>query len=414
MPLEAETSALIARFTSAPSALRQGNIDLFIKRLKAAGAWSKLDVLYCAIAHDAQAAQRNWIADQFNLVPVGGMTFVANSHYVSDGTTGFLNTGPTTGGTDGYVMSNAARKSKLNDTSSCIILGAGGSTTNIAFGVSAATYRVGVNPRDGSGNFLARCNDTSLTIVGAVPSREGAFNISRSSATEFKGYRNKVLIGTPAVASVNLQASNLTILRNNAAYINAPLLWFWAGGALTEAEYFAAYDATVEYQAAVAAEGSAGIGASDGAAAVSGVGSTYIFGGWSNVAGAATVEGFTEWTHEASGSVNGAAAVDGQVQALFDASGSADGSSIALSFNPVVVASHGHITGRAIVTGEGYPSFTATVATTHLFELDAVWHTLTRLEGIFDPVQGDEDGLTIELEAVFDVVDRLEGGIGVD
>lgn len=56
-----EARALMARMTTAPSASRARAIATLVRTLKAAGIWSKLDLLYILAAHDAQAARLNWV-----------------------------------------------------------------------------------------------------------------------------------------------------------------------------------------------------------------------------------------------------------------------------------------------------------------------------------------------------------------
>jgi hypothetical protein len=89
----AEAAALVARFTTQPTNARKALIDTFVGSLKTAGVWSKLDALYVTAQFDAQAAQRNWIADQYNLTPANAPTFTADRGYAGNGTSAHLTTG---------------------------------------------------------------------------------------------------------------------------------------------------------------------------------------------------------------------------------------------------------------------------------------------------------------------------------
>lgn len=63
---EAETDALIARMTTAPTTARETAINTLIKGLKDNGLWAKMDLLYVMAAHDEQAALLNWKGSSFN------------------------------------------------------------------------------------------------------------------------------------------------------------------------------------------------------------------------------------------------------------------------------------------------------------------------------------------------------------
>ena len=59
---EAESKAIFAAMTVAPSAQRKKVIDDCVKALKAAAIWTKFDVLYAFAAHNSQAGLVNWKA----------------------------------------------------------------------------------------------------------------------------------------------------------------------------------------------------------------------------------------------------------------------------------------------------------------------------------------------------------------
>ena len=91
--VQAETSALIARMSTPPSASRIAAIDLLITTLKAASIWSKLDVLQVYAAADQQAALLNWVSTSFNASVVNAPTFTADRGFNGNGTTSYVNTG---------------------------------------------------------------------------------------------------------------------------------------------------------------------------------------------------------------------------------------------------------------------------------------------------------------------------------
>lgn len=93
-----DAQALFARFTTPPTVQRKAVINDLIIALKAAGAWSKLDVLYVRAAADSQAARLNWIADQYNSTAFSSPVFTVDRGFTPDGSASYLASGfdPTT------------------------------------------------------------------------------------------------------------------------------------------------------------------------------------------------------------------------------------------------------------------------------------------------------------------------------
>lgn len=91
--LNAETDALIARMSVAPSSARKTVIDNLIGALKTAGVWAKLDVLQIYAAHDQQAALLNWIANASNATAVASPSWIADRHFAGNGTSSYIDTG---------------------------------------------------------------------------------------------------------------------------------------------------------------------------------------------------------------------------------------------------------------------------------------------------------------------------------
>jgi len=105
---EAETTALVSRFTVPPTSERKVAINDVVKSLKDAGVWSKLDAFYVYAGADSQAARQNWVANQYNAVAVNAPTFTVDRGYTPDGSTSYLDTGfnPTTAASPKFVQDN--------------------------------------------------------------------------------------------------------------------------------------------------------------------------------------------------------------------------------------------------------------------------------------------------------------------
>jgi hypothetical protein len=89
-----EADLLIDTMTVRPQGNRAFLISDTIRRLKAAGIWSKLDVFWMLAAHDAQAGRLNWKSPgTYTCSEVNSPTFTADRGFTGNGTTSYLTTG---------------------------------------------------------------------------------------------------------------------------------------------------------------------------------------------------------------------------------------------------------------------------------------------------------------------------------
>lgn len=172
---EAETTALLARFTSQPDATRQSLINACIKGLKDDGVWVDLHGLWLLAAHDAQAAQRNWKQDAYNLTVVGSPTFAANAGYSFAGSTAdALQTG--------FSYATVIGAPAVNDvcvggwvtahtTGGCVI-----GHTSLRLITSTASTQLGT-----------RCNDSTsgAPVVGSSDPRSDFTCVARNNGTDY-------------------------------------------------------------------------------------------------------------------------------------------------------------------------------------------------------------------------------------
>lgn len=187
--LRAETTALVARMTVAPSAARAAAYDRLVRALIAAGVWARLDALYILAAHDAQAARLNWRAAAYDLTAVGGMTFAPQRGYQGDGSTGYLSSGfnPTTAQAPLFAQNDAHMGlwSLTDGVAAAHDMGAGNSS--LAMLATTTTFQARGNSGAASG--------TSSTGLGHLMwSRADASNVAR--------YRDGAAHSTTAQASV--------------------------------------------------------------------------------------------------------------------------------------------------------------------------------------------------------------------
>jgi hypothetical protein len=236
-PVNSETVALIARMTVKPDAARQRIIDATVTSLKAAGLWAKLEALWVLEAHDAQAAQRNWIADAFNLTPVNSPTFTVDRGYAGNGSSSYLNTGfnPSLGsiftqnsGSFGYYLSAGTIT---------------GSNSAIGMGCSDASYATFLIPRS-TGNAPRGRINSSATLdygPGSLSTRLGFTGLTRTGSTVTNCWRNGSRSTTETTASSGRPNNNMYLLATNssgsaAGWSGNQMAWAFVGAGLTTAE----------------------------------------------------------------------------------------------------------------------------------------------------------------------------------
>lgn len=240
--VEAETAALAARFTVDPGEARLDLIDDCIRALKAAGVWAKLDALYLPAAHDAQAAQCNWIQDAFNLTPVGEVTFTVDRGYTGDGASGYLDTG------FNDLTGSALWSQDAMAAGVYVNIWAGG--LNYALGLTGgANVRLGATTS--AINTRAHSASYNPTFADALP---GHIVIVRDGPSSLRCFRNGAQVGsTTALPSSTPINSNVAAFRSMSAYSADRVACLHLGGALTPAEGADLHAAVVAYLTAIGA-----------------------------------------------------------------------------------------------------------------------------------------------------------------
>lgn len=240
---EAETTALVARFTTPPTTARKAVINTLILALKAAGVWSKLDVLYVFAAADSQAALLNWVSTSFDGTATNTPTFAANRGYTGGATNKNVGTGfnAATAPSPKFTQNSASvgGYSRTNNTSN------GYDVTN---GVGAGSTRVTF--RNASGNFLSELNDsTAQQTMGAVTDSLGPRTATRNGTAKTAYVdADPALTGT-TLASISPASANFQFLGIGAAESTRQLAAGWIGGYLTQTEVQALHAAVEGYMA---------------------------------------------------------------------------------------------------------------------------------------------------------------------
>lgn len=240
----AETEALVARFTTPPTALRKQQINTLVDSLIVAGVWAKLDAFYVMAAADNQAARQNWIQNLYNPTLVSTPTFTVDRGYQGDGVDDALATG--------FNPTTASGKFALNSSA----LGLW-SLTNVAngnmFEIGNANSRF--NSRSTNGDTLrGQLNDGTTASFGAAGNSIGHFVFSRTAAAVRTAYRNGASLGGDTTAATALFNANFALLSDgNTNFSTRQHAAAHFGSGLTGAEVLATYNALLVYMTAVGA-----------------------------------------------------------------------------------------------------------------------------------------------------------------
>lgn len=188
---DADSEALFARMTSAPDETRKGHIDTLILALKAAGVWSKMDVLYVLAAHDAQAACLDW-KGTYDATENGTPTFTADRGYTGSLSNGLTTTySPLTAGL-GYAATSAhiggfTLTHTTNNLGDIVIPGSGSAGTNQIFCDEAPRGTViaasASAPAGDSPHYVVVSRTDAVTEIGYRNAAAGATQATDASAS---------------------------------------------------------------------------------------------------------------------------------------------------------------------------------------------------------------------------------------
>lgn len=210
--VEQETVDLVDRFTGTPPSGRKAQIEKLIVALKTAGVWAKLDALYLLAAHDAQAARRNWVADQYNLTAISSPTFTADRGYAGDGSAAYLDTNfnPTTAVSPKFTQ-NSAHLSVWDRSTR-----AANNTSNeigIRDGTTSSSH---IHVNFTALGAVARLNHgTTGNLQGAVTNGSGHTLATRSASNAEDLYKNGASINTQGTASAAPANTSVLVLARN-------------------------------------------------------------------------------------------------------------------------------------------------------------------------------------------------------
>lgn len=201
---EVETDNLTSAFTVAPSRRVKTSMNRAIKRLKAAGVWSKL-IGFWRVNADLQSTCVNWRSPgKYDLTVVGAPTFTAYKGMFSGGVTQYLNTG---------IALNALAQ---NDVSCGFYSRTAGAMNNDIGATDVSGNGLTISAKGTSTNqMVGRAMSAAYTTFGpAVADWDGigVHAISRLSSTNAQPYKGPANKGTVALASTAISATTPFVL----------------------------------------------------------------------------------------------------------------------------------------------------------------------------------------------------------
>lgn len=242
---EPEALAIFAAATTPPTVPRKIVINTLVKALKDGGVWSILSLFYVPGA-DSQISSLNWInPGSYTLTAVNSPSFTADRGWLGNGSSNYLATGwdPATDGGSIY---------QRNDAHIGRFGYAGDSGLNSDAG-SETTIFASIKPANTTSSTRARVNNGTVFSAGSttVHASHGV-GVRRDSANIII-FQDGVANTPNGAASSALTTDDFAILKTANSYAARYSGIFHCGGALSDAQVLALYNACYDYLNAIGA-----------------------------------------------------------------------------------------------------------------------------------------------------------------
>ncbi|MES0207923.1 hypothetical protein NKJ93_02335 [Mesorhizobium sp. M0028] len=213
-----------------------------IKALIAAGVWTKLKADYVLAAANAQAAQRNWKQDAYNLSEVSAPTFTADRGYQGNGTSSYLTSGTALNAITGLAQDSCALGVwSLTDASNSAYIDIGTLT-------SVSAYAIGRN----AGGSLVVSSNAAGTDSTAVADSLGMYGWTRRASTDFDIIKNAT-VTNKVRASGGFSNGTFVVGTGGASFSARQIAVAFAASGLTAVEWAALRAANLAYLQGVGA-----------------------------------------------------------------------------------------------------------------------------------------------------------------
>jgi hypothetical protein len=218
-----EARDLVSRFTPLPDA-RKARIDAVFTGLKTSGILAVTDVLKINAAHDAEAAQQNWVANRYHSTWINAPQFSTDVGVTGDGATIWYdnNFNPATAEAPNFTRNSASHFIWSTTNSN----NAGGSSGDAGSLSTQISRQAAV-----SGQALGRAN-TGVGILIGPGAYPGMCGWSRTGASVWESYGQGADIGGGTDASVDPTNATMRGLSVNSALwgVNTLEAQFIGGG----------------------------------------------------------------------------------------------------------------------------------------------------------------------------------------
>jgi methionine-rich copper-binding protein CopC len=192
-----------------PGATRKGYLETLIDGLVTDGIWTKLDALWMFAQDISGNALINLKSASFNATLVNAPTFTADQGYAGNGSSSYVRSN--------FVPSTAGGNYTQNSASGGIYIRTSRATSNAYCDMGHRSgNRFTIIPRWSDGHNYSTVNagaESDLTAANA----QGFHALSRTSNTEFLGYRNGTLVDTETSGSAALSTIEIFICAGNNA-----------------------------------------------------------------------------------------------------------------------------------------------------------------------------------------------------
>lgn len=184
-PYDSTTRAFINSLTGSYSKTRLDAINTFIVNLKAAGIWTKLDLVWLLCADNETDAAVDMTGNGFSFTN-NGMSFLAAQGYQGDGASAYLLTD--------YDPSTDAINFSQNSASLGIYSRTDNTTDATDFGVRGPNYRTFIQTYDIPTRSTVTINQGGSDFLDDTPT-SGFFLLTRTASNVARYYRNGVQVG---------------------------------------------------------------------------------------------------------------------------------------------------------------------------------------------------------------------------
>ncbi|HIF5911620.1 TPA: hypothetical protein ACX3KH_001369 [Raoultella ornithinolytica] len=233
-----ETTALLARMATQPTAIQKAALNRLYFDLKQAGILSKLDGLWLGINTSRADARLNLVGNSLPLTENGSISFNVASGWTFNSAS-WLDTG---------LNPETAAGHYTRDSASFGVLVAGASNSGVFMGAYDGASGLTISR---TGNTLnARINNNNI-ISGAVsPSGTTLFSVSRTgpaTASLYSGGRSLAVSSAASLAMINSPVSIGRAKDEAGWYTSANICAAFIGAGLSETEMFSLSDAIQRY-----------------------------------------------------------------------------------------------------------------------------------------------------------------------